>query len=309
MNPYIQEFTEIIRNGSMENTYKMSWARALVELCVKDPQKHLIEFKDIGKLMFQYYWDQTIFFNLEQGPNLKKRPALHQIVLEKINQFRKTNLQPIKFIRTKEIEIPVNEISKILTQDVSHRFLKVGNQQKEIYNYTKGETKLELHHPNLINEHSQLLFELINYRWSQKLEDLNNSPRIAQKVRGTDRDEVPRRSSLKKFHQYLDYENPNHICFFSGEKISKEDLSIDHIIPWSFMYSDDLWNLVYVKKSLNSSMSNKTKNNAIKKKLIYRNKQLLEKLIKNNVSNKIVDELKLSIEKDYVEQFWISALG
>ena len=57
MNPYIQEFTEIIRNGSMENTYKMSWARALVELCVKDPQKHLIEFKDIGKLMFQYYWD------------------------------------------------------------------------------------------------------------------------------------------------------------------------------------------------------------------------------------------------------------
>ena len=82
MNPYIQEFTEIIRNGSMENTYKMSWARALVELCVKDPKKHLIEFKDIGKLMFQYYWDQTIFFNLEQGPNLKKRPALHQIVLK-----------------------------------------------------------------------------------------------------------------------------------------------------------------------------------------------------------------------------------
>jgi FixJ family two-component response regulator len=75
------------------------------------------------------------------------------------------------------------------------------------------------------------------------------------------------------------------------------------------MYSDDLWNLVYVKKSLNSSMSNKTKNNAIKKKLINRNKQLLEKLIQNNVSNKIVDELKLSIEKDYVEQFWISALG
>ena len=75
------------------------------------------------------------------------------------------------------------------------------------------------------------------------------------------------------------------------------------------MYSDDLWNLVYAKKSLNSSMSNKTKNNAIKKKLINRNKQLLEKLIQNNVSNKIVDELKLSIEKDYVEQFWISALG
>ena len=231
MNPYIQEFTQIIRNGSMENTYKMCWARALVELCVKDPQRQLIDFEDIGKLMFQYYWDQTIFFNLEQGPNLKKRPALHQIVLEKIKQYRKFNLQPIKFIRTTGVEIPVNEITKILTQDVSYRFLKVGDQHKEIYNYTKGGTKLGLHHPNLINEHSQLLFELINYRWSQKLEDLNNSPRIAQKVRGTDRDEVPRRSSLKKFRQYLDYENPDHICFFQVRKYRKKIYQLIILFP------------------------------------------------------------------------------
>jgi len=309
MNPYIQEFTEIIRNGSMENTYKMCWARALVELCVKDPQRQLIEFEDIGKLMFQYYWDQTIFFNLEQGPNLKKRPALHQIVLEKIKQYRKINLQPIKFIRTTAVEIPFNEISKILTQDVSYRFQKVSDRHKEIYNYTKGETKLYIHHPNLINEHSQLLFELINYRWSQKLEDLNNSPRIAQKVRGTDRDEVPRRSSLKKFHQYLDYENPDHICFFSGEKISKEDLSIDHIIPWSFMYSDDLWNLVYVKKSKNSSMSNRIKKDEIKNKLIKRNTKLLQLLDSKKISNKEVEELRLAINKDYVQQFWIGYQG
>ena len=115
--------------------------------------------------------------------------------------------------------------------------------------------------------------------------------------------------SLKKFKPLIGLENPNKICFITNKPIPEKDLSIDHIIPWSYMYSDDLWNLVYVKKSLNSSMSNKTKNNAVKKKLIERNKQLLEKLTQNNISNKVIDELRLSIEKDYVEQFWISALG
>ena len=40
------------------------------------------------------------------------------------------------------------------------------------------------------------------------------------------------------------------------------------------MYSDDLWNLVYVNKSVNSSMSNRVKKDDIKDKLIKRNKKL-----------------------------------
>ena len=36
--------------------------------------------RDHTELMFKYYWDQTIFFNLEQGSNLKKRPTIIQIV-------------------------------------------------------------------------------------------------------------------------------------------------------------------------------------------------------------------------------------
>ena len=42
----------------------------------------------------------------------------------------------------------------------------------------------------------------------------------------------------------------------TGEKIDNE-LSIDHVIPWSYLFSDDIWNLVYMKKSENSSKSNK----------------------------------------------------
>ena len=75
------------------------------------------------------------------------------------------------------------------------------------------------------------------------------------------------------------------------------------------MYSDDLWNLVYVNKSVNSSMSNRVKKNNVKDKLIKRNKKLLQILDAKNISNKEVEELRLAIDKNYVELFWIGYQG
>ena len=84
---------------------------------------------------------------------------------------------------------------------------------------------------------------------------------------------------------------------------------IHTIIPWSFLFSDDLWNLVYVNKSVNSSMSNRVKKNNVKDKLIKRNKKLLQILDAKNISNKEVEELRLAIDKNYVELFWIAHQG
>ena len=104
-------------------------------------------------------------------------------------------------------------------------------------------------------------------------------------------------------------ENPKKICFITNEIIPEKDLSIDHIIPWSYMYSDDLWNLVYVNKSVNSSMSNRVKQDDIKDKLIKRNKRLIQILDTKKITNKEVEELRLAINKDYVELFWIGYQG
>jgi len=75
------------------------------------------------------------------------------------------------------------------------------------------------------------------------------------------------------------------------------------------MYSDDLWNLVYVNKSVNSSMSNRVKQDDVKDKLIKRNKKLLQLLDTKKITNKEVEELRLANNKDYVELFWIGHQG
>ena len=309
MNKYLNDITTIIRNCNMDNTYKMSWVRSLVEYCSKNPNVKTIHFDELSKLIFKYYWNQTIFFNLEQGSNPNKKPEIYQIVFDEIKKYQNTNnLQPIYFTRIEnKIDINVKRISKTLKQDVSWRFQFIGKKEYNIYDLNLKDLTLKIHHPEVLKEYSDILFELINYRWTQQLEKFNSSPRISKKVNGTDREDI-KRGNLSKFKSYLDIENPDYKCFISGEKI-EDDLSIDHVIPWSYLFSDDIWNLVYVKKNLNSSKSNKIPTEEIIKKLEQRNKNLLEMMKKNKVDDKRFKELELSINKDYVREFWYGCKG
>ena len=44
---------------------------------------------------------------------------------------------------------------------------------------------------------------------------------------------------------------------FTGKPITTNDYDIDHFIPWSFVMNDELWNLMPMDSSLNSSKSNR----------------------------------------------------
>ena len=44
---------------------------------------------------------------------------------------------------------------------------------------------------------------------------------------------------------------------FTGNPILKKQYDVDHFIPWSFVMNDELWNLMPMDSSLNSSKSNK----------------------------------------------------
>ena len=294
----------------MENTYKMVWIRSIVETCVLEPSLRKIHFDQLSKKIFGYYWNQTIYFDLEQSPNPKKRPEIYQIVVEEINRYRNEfGYQPIWFSRIEgKLTIPTQRISSVLAKDVCWRFPKVGRLSYDLYDLDKKNRTVVIFRPDLIKEYSKVLFDLINYRWTQKLEEFNHSPRISKKVRGTDREKIVR-TSLIKFKKYLDLENPNHICFYTGEKIEDENLSIDHVIPWSYIFSNDLWNLVYVDQSYNSSKGNKIPSEETIIKLEKRNYRLMDQVTQRRISDKNTDELQLSISDGLVEKFWVGCQG
>ncbi|MEA5561301.1 HNH endonuclease domain-containing protein [Planktothrix agardhii] len=45
-------------------------------------------------------------------------------------------------------------------------------------------------------------------------------------------------------------------CIYSKVKLNKDNISLDHYLPWSFVAHDQLWNLIPTTQSVNSSKSN-----------------------------------------------------
>lgn len=320
-NNFYNLFKKIIRECNYDNTYKMAWAKALVEISIENVSTDrlvCIKLEEMAKKYIKYYWNQTIFFDLIQGSNLIKTPIVLQhikVLIENYYKHKKVR-KPIRFekiedfIKDKmldEYDLCLKNIVRILKRDVSWRFTFIdGKKQEEIYKYAKGSEGLYILKDNMeiLKENANDLFDLINYRWGVILETFNNCPRINRKVKIIDEQEI-KRASLSKFKKYLDIENKEKKCFICEEKISDKELSIDHVIPWSYLYSDDLWNLVYVHKTCNARKNNVIPNEEKINKLKVRNEKLLKKLKEKNVKGKEVDELNLAIEKQYVDKFWL----
>ena len=161
MDKYVQDLCEVIREGDMENTYKMVWIRSLVETCVLEHSLKTIHFDNLSKQIFGYYWNQTIYFDLEQSPNPQKRPEIYQRVVEEIGRYRsKFGYQPQWFARVESrVNIPVKNISSVLAKDVCWRFPKVGNITYDLYELDRKNRIVIPQEPEKIRGHSNILLK------------------------------------------------------------------------------------------------------------------------------------------------------
>lgn len=319
-NNFLYKFKKIIRECNYDNTYKMAMAKSLVEISLDNTQNGLVQIplSVIAKKYLKYYWNQTIFFDLVQGSNLKKIPIILQYTKELIEYYYKSigSNKPIRFERVEkylednlfnEYNACLEKISNGLSKDVAWRFTFIDSKYNDdVYIFNKQNKSIDINSTNLnyLSENHEDLFDLIDYRWGLILETFNSSPKINKKVKIIDEQDI-KRTDLSRFKKVLDLENPNRKCFICDELIEEDELSIDHVIPWSYLYSDDIWNLVYVHKVCNSSKSNRIPSKSDIKELKERNLRLQEIVHQEKLTGKIIDELDVAIEKDYVDKFWI----
>ena len=62
MNINLSNCFYVIKNCSVDNTYKMGWGKSIVECCFEDESIDTIHFDDISKKMFKYYWNKAKIF-------------------------------------------------------------------------------------------------------------------------------------------------------------------------------------------------------------------------------------------------------
>jgi len=320
MDAYVKDFVHIIKNANYSNTYKMAWAKALVELSLEMdynelPSETVIHLESIARKFIKYYYNHTIFFNLEQGNDPNRKPEVIKHVNELIEETYsiRNNKQPIRFEKvisflknTNTYEQVLKKTIRTLKADVSHRFLMLsGDIYDHLYAYSKGDDALSIKKENLekLKDNATMLFDIINYRWSLILENMNSSPRIGKKVKIIDETNI-RRKPLNKYFDLIELDNPSKTCFICGEPIEGKP-ALDHVIPWSYMYSDDIWNLVFVHQTCNSIKTNSIPDLSTIEKLEARNKRLIKKLAERKLTNKDYKELLLADKENLVRKFWI----
>ncbi|WP_258202272.1 HNH endonuclease [Paenibacillus endoradicis] len=325
---FIDKWLHIIRNCSFDNTYKMAWGKAITEIAVEYDEKVALEdtslieiqLRDIAKKVLRYYFEQTMFFDLQQSSNPVKPPVVITIAKNLIVDYQALSgsVKPVKWFRSNiesvcsaEYEKSVSATVKALKTDVSYRFLRVeGREVDGVYQYEKKADSLFIRNDSLLvlKANRLIVLDAINYRWTQMLENFNHSPRLSKKVKIIDEDQVLRKP-LGKYAVYLEVENPEFHCFLCGSKIEAETPAIDHVIPWSYLYSDDVWNLVYAHQSCNSSKSNMIPSEEMIQRLEERNVVLLQRMNEQGKLDKHVSELELAIESNLVRKFWIACQG
>ncbi len=316
---YLNKWLTVIEQMNNDNTYKLAWGRAIIE-CVSfnkytmNGENVIIDFDEISKCMIKYYWNQLFFFNLKQSPYKDKEPVICKYTNVLIEEYRKISKHSFPVWFDEGIELInknhnnlfnniVRKVSDTLHQNVCWRFKNIPNGIVDLYEYSRDYgSRIVLKYDDVLclKEYAVIISKLLNYKWAQLLENFNFAPKIISKINGISNTKL-KRNNLSKYKDELlkQFKEGKAIDFYTGKELSYDDISVDHVIPWSFMYSDDIWNLVLTSKSYNSSKSNSIPTLEMIEKLKNRNKELLMVL-----NGKYKDDIILAINNGYIDKFY-----
>lgn len=114
--------------------------------------------------------------------------------------------------------------------------------------------------------------QLNYYAWAKFLEKVNSDDAL-NRVLGKLELSTPRRSDLSVYRKILELEFEGNTCFYCGKKI--KTAHVDHVIPWSFVKSDHLWNFVLACPTCNTKKKDRLPSKENLSRVIVRNEQFI----------------------------------
>ena len=172
----------------------------------------------------------------------------------------------VKYVPFRLIRPFFKELRRIEDPQVNNQVKIIATQlfetRKPLYKFDHNATAIIVHHEwaSYIQTNYRIIRGWVSWRWLQYMQKNNpNTPALANKL-------FPpvKRESLQNQISYWQTVIANCVdiqCIYSGQRLTLDDISLDHYLPWSFVAHNQLWNLIPVPKSVNSSKSNKIPSN------------------------------------------------
>ncbi|MDF2387488.1 helix-turn-helix domain-containing protein [Nostoc ellipsosporum NOK] len=273
--------------NNITNSYKYLYFLSILDILKRRNFDTLspISFPEIIVEMLANAWYPHNYFKLSFGKQdqiANKLDALELEITEPILKFRDTDK---KLLRTAinnqnldDIVISINRyvsyrlIRPFFTQetrglkdyDVNPTIINLANNQfdtkKPLYCFNAEDQrncKAIILHPDWIQyleENYTIVRGWASWEWLNYMQQRNPStPNVVNKLfMPQERDSLG--NQTKYWKTILEHREIE--CIYSKIKLNKNEISLDHYLPWSFVAHDQLWNLIPTTKSVNSSKSN-----------------------------------------------------
>lgn len=172
-----------------------------------------------------------------------------------------------------------------------------------IFGEQKGLERAVIFHDSWIQMIQDNTVSILGWIQYEKVKWLQNNnpevPGLVYKLAPLDEKMRKLKNVRKLWDSVLDITNI--IDVFKNEPIQKESYDIDHFIPWSFVMNDELWNLMPMDSSLNSSKNNKLPQWDKFFKRFAQNQYLMYELVHENA---YIEDLYKSCYKDNMHSIW-----
>ncbi|MFB9974356.1 HNH endonuclease [Allobacillus sp. SKP2-8] len=272
-------FTIILSNKSKKSsTYKYALMKSIIENLYQVNENYELTYDQLAYVFAKVYWNLVINHNLtnhNRGHPSSVVSAL-QGFKEKYSIPREFNFDKINHELQLKIVSKVKSIMKINVFGALY-----GDTKKQFYGFDHNREYFKLNprvHEFMLT-YQRLIVHLTNYHMARMIEQLNDIPDINYLIGKVE--SIAKRSSLKPYENILLHYFES-TCFYCGRDLYKTKAThVDHFIPWSFVQSDHIWNLVLACNQCNTSKSDKLPDRQYLNFIIDRNEQLQEKVIEN----------------------------
>ncbi|MGC9991597.1 MAG: HNH endonuclease signature motif containing protein [Candidatus Cybelea sp.] len=266
----IGDIAALMRHARKSASYKPALLKALVRCCRESDDLH-ISLDGIGREFTRLYWNQTVVYHLRQAVALSKESTAVKLIRKTAKEYKAHDLAELPAAGRAKID---RQMSKLLTVNVLSAFhASRPPGVPQLYRWEPGQDHVVITpQANAFLKSQASALELVaNFYWAEFLEGCNRlAPRIVQKV---SRDGASRKS-LQRYLKIL-REESNVQCFYCEAPLGEQRApTVDHVIPWSFLLEDDLWDLVLACSACNSAKSDWLPDHAFIEKLLLRNQTL-----------------------------------
>lgn len=268
--------------------YKFYWLDALLKLFSLG--KTEIVFDDLINQMIADAWYSVVEYHLHLGPKNASGKIMNSLERAVIKLSQLTNIpndadRDTIILAVKENDRELHGEKDQLTKNVPYRMLspfmhevkgndRIWDQKKRLIAYIEQLNKKECIPYQITNGAGLKKRVVINEEWQdffmdnfvtisgwievKKVRYLQGRnpgvPRIIYKL-------VPENNKQRKLRYVRNLwntiiETKPVYDIYSEKLLGLNDFDIDHFVPWSFVANDELWNLLPMDSSLNSSKSN-----------------------------------------------------